>query len=169
MFQRIQQYPLISDGARMYRPRAYADPQPDGTYDGWLVFFPLDGGRAIAADRETSQSNFDALVRWAVNVTPVYLEGALARALTIAEPPLLGDLARAEYEALEEAERLEAASQAEQAAADIDAEAAAANRETAAQIRHERVAAESALEAVTDVAADADRPRRKRKSQTHTK
>jgi hypothetical protein len=55
MFQRIQQYPLIDAGARLYRPRAYADRQPDGTWDGWLVFFPLDGGEAIASDRETTQ------------------------------------------------------------------------------------------------------------------
>jgi hypothetical protein len=29
-------------------------------YDGWLVFFPLDGELAIASDRETTQSSFDA-------------------------------------------------------------------------------------------------------------
>jgi hypothetical protein len=147
MFQRIQQYPLITAGARIYRPRAYGDPRPDGMWDGWLVFFPLDGGRAIATDRETTQTSFETLVHWASTVGEVYLVGALDRALQIdQQPPVLADLARAEYEALEDAEQLEAA-------AIVDREAAASARAIAEDIRQERQATERALEVVDRMAA----------------
>jgi hypothetical protein len=106
MFQRLRQYDLIAENRRWYRPRAYGDPQPDGTWDGWLVFFPLDRGPAIATERETTQSTLEALVYWAAALDPVYLEGALARALTLNEQPTaLEQLAPAEYDALEEATR----------------------------------------------------------------
>lgn len=95
-------------------------------------------------------------MNWAAAVTSVYLEGALARALAIAHQPLvLADLASAEYEALDDAERLEAASQVERAAADIDEQAAAAARETAIQIHRERVAAQGAVGAGLDVVTQA--------------
>lgn len=154
MFQRIQQYPLISMRSRVYRPRAYGEAQPDGTWDGWLVFFPLDRGPAIASDRETTQSNFDALVTWAFNLTGVYLEGALERALRIAEPPqLIANLTRAEYDALEDAERLETAAELERITARADEDAAASARNDARGIRRERLAAEEELAATEEPAA----------------
>ena len=110
MFHRIQQYPLTHADGRWYRPRAYGDLQPDGTWDGWLVFFPLTGGRAIAPPGPSAtQRTIDALEVWAAGLGPVYLEGALARAIAVEEEPLvIGELAAAEYEALEDAERLNA-------------------------------------------------------------
>jgi hypothetical protein len=153
MFQRIQQYPLITGGTRVYRPRAYGDPQPDGTWGGWLVFFPLDGGRAIASNRETTQTSFGGLVHWASTLTDVYLSGALDRALQIDQrPPVLADLVRAEYEALEDAEQLQAAAEIEHVTAFVEAEAATSAREDAEQIRREREATESKLEAVNEIA-----------------
>src|SRR5215207_4071328 len=65
VFQRIRQYDLIDVGGRFYRPRAYGDARTDGMWDGWLVFFPLGGGPAIATDRETTQATFQALTFWA--------------------------------------------------------------------------------------------------------
>jgi hypothetical protein len=172
MFQRIRQYPLMTAVGRVYRPRAYANPQPGG-WEGWLVFFPVDGGRALASNRETTQSSFDALVNWAANVTAVYLAGALERALRIErEPPVLADLALAEYEALEDAERLEEQSAIERETAALDAEAAASARETANDIHRERQAAEDAITVLDDivanpraVAANTSPRRRKRTSQ----
>jgi hypothetical protein len=118
MFQRIQQYPLMSADDRVYRPRAYGDPQPEGIWDGWLVFFPAAGGTAVASDRETTQPSLDALTRWAGSLSEVYLAGALERALRIAEEPaILAELARAEYDALDDAEQLETAAQLKRAAA----------------------------------------------------
>jgi hypothetical protein len=34
-------------------------------WEGWLVFFPLSGGPAVATNRETTQASYDALVEWA--------------------------------------------------------------------------------------------------------
>ena len=149
MFHRIRNYPLIATTTgRSYRPRAYGSLQPDGTWDGWLVFFPLGGGSAIASDRETTQSSFAALDVWAARLTPVYVEGAFLRALELARPPsVLTQLADAEYDALEDAERLETAAEIERVAADVDATAAAEARLEADQIRRERLATEGALAA----------------------
>ena len=108
MFQRIRKYqPIYMDG-QSYRPRAFGDPQPDGTWDGWLVFFPMEAGSAVASDREATQSTFDGLVVWATGLTPEYLEGVLARALVIAQQPSVIDrLSVAEYEPLDDEDRLE--------------------------------------------------------------
>jgi hypothetical protein len=149
MFQRIRQYNLVDDvSGRWYRPRAYGDPQVDGTWDGWLVFFPLGGSSVVATDRETSQTTFEALTIWSAGITPVYLEGALARALALAHRPrIIARLDAAEYEALEDAERLETAAEIERVAADVDEMAAAEARADAEQIRRERLATLGALAA----------------------
>jgi hypothetical protein len=108
VFHYVQQYGLQRSGGRWYRPRAYGDPQSDGRWEGWLVFFPLDRGEAIAPPHpETKQTTFTALGAWAAALTPVYIEGALVRALTVAHRPavLISELADVEYEALLDAER----------------------------------------------------------------
>jgi hypothetical protein len=155
MFVRIQQYELLEVGRRWYRPRAYGDPQLDGTWDGWLVFFPLAGGAAIAPPGpETTQATIAALAVWAAGLTPVYLEGALSRALRLEhQAPLVERLSDAEYEALDDAERLETAAEVERTAADLDDAAAIAARADADRIRRERLAAEGALAATQEAAA----------------
>ena len=154
MFHRIQQYPLVDYGGRPYRPRVYGEPQPDGSWGGWIVFFPLDGSPAVATDRETTQSTIESLGVWAAGLTPVYLEGALVRALQLAAAPLvLANLDEAEYAALEDAERLEMAADIERATANIDEAAAAAARADAERIRGERLVTESALAAADEAAA----------------
>ena len=149
MFQRIQQYELIADGRVWYRPRAYGDPQPDGTWEGWLVFFPLGGGTAVAPPGpETTESTLAALALWAAGLTRAYLDGALTRGLGLAEQaPLIGRLTHAEYEALEDAQRLETAAEIKRTAAEVDEAAARAARADAEQIRQERLSTEDALAA----------------------
>jgi hypothetical protein len=155
MFHRLQQYPVMSAQGRKYRPRAYGDRRADETWDGWLVFFPLDGGPAIASDLETTEPSFHAVTGWAANVSPTYLAEALDRALRIAERPLvLADLARAEYEALVEAEQLETRAALERHAAEADEAAALAARDDAQQLHRERLAAEEALAATEELSAD---------------
>jgi hypothetical protein len=154
VFHRIRHYNLINVSGRFYRPRAYGDPRADGTWDGWLVFFPIDGGTAVATERETTQATFQALTVWAAGLTPVYLEGALARALRLAhQPSVIDQLEDAEYEALEDAERLETAAVIERASATVDEMAAAEARADAERIRRERVVTESALATTEEVAA----------------
>jgi hypothetical protein len=159
MFQRVQQYAVLEADRRWYRPRAYGDPQPDGRWRGWLIFFPLIGGGAIAPPHpETTQTTWDALATWAEGLTPVYVKGALERALTVAgQPPaLISQLAAAEYEALEDAERLETAADVQRAAADLDEVAADAARHEADVIRRERLATERALAATEEAAANVE-------------
>lgn len=155
MFHRIQQYPLVHYDSRTYRPRVYGEPQPDGSWGGWIVFFPLDGSPAVATDRETTQSTFELLGVWAAGLTPVYLEGALVGALQLAaaEPLVLASLDEAEYAALEDAERLQMAADIERATANIDEAAAVAARADAERIREERLVTESALATADEAAA----------------
>ena len=158
MFQRIQQYELIGTGGSWYRPRAFSDHRADGRWDGWLVFFPVTGGTAIAPPGpETTQSTIPALAVWATGLTPVYLEGALARALEVAQhAPLVARLADAEYDALDDAARLETAAEVERTAADLDEAAATVARADAERIRRERFATEAALAATEEAAADVE-------------
>src|SRR5687768_13580739 len=72
---------LATPGGRTYRPRACGRDRPDGKWDGWLEFVPDDGTPAVRTNRETSQPNLVDLEYWATGVTPVYLQGALERAL----------------------------------------------------------------------------------------
>jgi acyl-CoA synthetase (AMP-forming)/AMP-acid ligase II len=194
MFQQIQQYELIDVDGHWYRPRAYGDPQPNGMWDGWLIFFPLGRRLAIAPPGpETTQSTMAALAAWAAGVSPVYLEGALARALELtAKSAVIARLTDAEYEALEDAERFETAAELERTTAELDDAAAKTARVDAERLRRERLATESALAATEEdaakveatlheqaalearaVAADAERRRRTAQAEatapTHTK
>src|SRR5687767_11295929 len=78
----LQQYSgtIIDPDGRRYVARVYAACRPDDRWDGWFVFFPLDGGRPLATDRETTQSSLAAVRYWAGGITTLYLEGALERA-----------------------------------------------------------------------------------------
>lgn len=71
------------DGSE-YEARACGSPMPGGTWQGWIEFIPVDGGAAVRSPRETTQPNRTNTEYWATGLTPVYLEGALRRAL--AEP-----------------------------------------------------------------------------------
>jgi hypothetical protein len=64
-----------------YRVKACGAPMPDGVWQGWLEFAPVDGGEPIRSQRETTQPNRTDTEYWASGLTPVYLEGALRRAL----------------------------------------------------------------------------------------
>jgi len=64
-----------------YRARACGSELDDGTWQGWIEYLPPKGGRVLLSPRETLQANKPDLTHWAVGLTPVYLEGALGRAL----------------------------------------------------------------------------------------
>ena len=51
-------------------------------WEGWFEFAPV-GGRGVIrrSPVETTQPNRDALAYWASGIEPVYLEGALERAI----------------------------------------------------------------------------------------
>jgi hypothetical protein len=74
------------DEGTVYVPRTYGQARGDGTWIGWIEFYPLDGeGVFLRTDQETSQPNRVALDYWASGLEPVYFEGAFARAAALTE------------------------------------------------------------------------------------
>lgn len=83
MAQTLLRYhkPVVSPEGVRYEARACGAPAERGSWHGWIEFLPLDGGDAIRSPRETTQPNRVDTEYWATGLTPVYLEGALRRAL----------------------------------------------------------------------------------------
>jgi hypothetical protein len=80
----------LQDG-RIYTAQACGRQRDDGRWEGWLEFVPDDPSVVLRTARETTQRNLPDLEHWASTLTPVYLQGALERALTptslvVAEP-----------------------------------------------------------------------------------
>jgi hypothetical protein len=88
MAQTIAQFdaPVADTTGTHYRARACGREREDGLWEGWLEFESLDTGETIRTIRETTQPNLTDLNYWATGLTPVYLEGALARALQTPAP-----------------------------------------------------------------------------------
>ena len=77
------QVPLrTTQDERVYTAQVCGRERDDGTWEGWLEFVPDDGSAVVPTQRETTQPNLVDLEYWATGLTPVYLEGALERALT---------------------------------------------------------------------------------------
>ncbi|RPI55506.1 MAG: AAA family ATPase [Acidobacteria bacterium] len=73
---------LARDGTA-YHARACGGKAPDNTshWHGWIEFAPVRSGPVVLTPRETTQPDRANTARWANSLTPVYLEGALVRAL----------------------------------------------------------------------------------------
>ena len=71
-------------GDVVYAARVLGTRRDDGLWEGWIEFVPSDGAATLSTDRETVQSNLHALRYWATGLEPVYLDGALARAIDLA-------------------------------------------------------------------------------------
>src|SRR5688572_21481544 len=114
MLVRILQYSdRVASGRDVYRVSAHGEGEEDGRWSGYLVFTPIIAGRSVMTARETTQSSFEALDHWARGISPVYLEGAIERALAL-QPEArlerqLADIERLEIDAALEAEELERA------------------------------------------------------------
>jgi hypothetical protein len=72
---------IVGNDGIAYEARACAAPDGSGTWQGWIEFVPIAGGTPLRTPRETTQPNRADTIYWATGLTPVYLEGALARAL----------------------------------------------------------------------------------------
>ena len=70
---------VLSEDGRQWTARAHGR-RRDGDWIGWLAFV-ADDGTEIATDRETTQPDRKALDYWASGLEPIYLDGALTRAL----------------------------------------------------------------------------------------
>lgn len=137
---------VVADTGVTYAARIYAGADIDGRLGGWIVFFPVGGGRVISTDRETTQLSMADLRYWASGLTHIYLQGALARALALEpEAQLLSEL--------EQLERLE--SSAEYRAETLSAAADAARVESKL-VEAQRERAEERLLATVAETARAD-------------
>ncbi len=74
----------VSDAdGHVYVARAAGRQRKGGTWVGWIEFTPRgSGGMVRKSPIETTQPNREALEYWASGLEPVYLEGALERAIT---------------------------------------------------------------------------------------
>jgi len=68
------------DRGTVHIAEAWGTRRGDGHWEGWLRFISTDGD-VLKTDRETTQSNLEALTYWATGLEPVYLEGALRRVM----------------------------------------------------------------------------------------
>jgi hypothetical protein len=73
--------PVVAKDGAAYVARACGGEMDNEMWQGWVEFLPVDGGKAIRTGRETTQPNRQDTAYWATGLTPVYLEGALDRAL----------------------------------------------------------------------------------------
>jgi hypothetical protein len=75
---------VVSPQTGEYYAQVVAEQLPSGLWEAWLEFVPLaDDEAVLLTDTETTQSSREDLVSWAAAVTPVYLEGAFARAARV--------------------------------------------------------------------------------------
>ena len=79
--------PIASSDGVFYTARACGGEATGGLWHGWVEFMPIDGGAPIRSPRETTQPNRLDTEYWATGLTPVYLQGALQRALS-GPPPV---------------------------------------------------------------------------------
>ena len=77
----VFQSAIIGPDGERYEGRACGREVPSGLWEGWIEFTPLAGGAIVRTERETTQPNRTDTEYWATGLTPVYLEGALKRAL----------------------------------------------------------------------------------------
>ena len=71
-------------GEIVYHARVWGAQRADALWEGWIEFISADGIVRLSTARETVQSSEDALAYWARGLEPVYLDGALARAIDLA-------------------------------------------------------------------------------------
>jgi hypothetical protein len=75
------EHPVRSDTGT-YHARAIGRRAPDGMWEGWLEFVPADSDQPVVVGSvESRQPERTHLVYWATGLSPVFLEGALRRAL----------------------------------------------------------------------------------------
>jgi hypothetical protein len=89
----VFQSPVVAPDGTPHEVRACGSEMRGGGWQGWLEFVPLAGGAPVRSQRETTQPNRVDTEYWATGLTPVYLEGALMRALT---PPAVVPVAPAQ-------------------------------------------------------------------------
>ena len=159
MFQLVHTFELITGPlGRLYRPRAYGQPQANGLWDGWLVFFPTNAGSVVATERATTRDSIEALIDWAAALSLDYLQLGLERALELQpDAPVAAELQRLqrlETQALDQADTLEQAAVVARRAAIVAGERRA---HAAADLAHAEAADATTSAGVHELSASIDR------------
>jgi len=91
MSERIADLPfrVIDNDGREFCVSVVGEPRPDGEWEGWLEYVPLDDTDVLVTRTETTQSNRASLERWADALTETYLQGAFHRGIPATGDPLL--------------------------------------------------------------------------------
>jgi hypothetical protein len=77
------------DGQAFSLVLVHAEPSPAGnTWEGWIEFL-TETGQRVVTERETTQPTLEAVRYWATGLEPIYLEGALERAVRHMEPEVV--------------------------------------------------------------------------------
>lgn len=80
----VHELPAVTDrDGNIYAARVVGAPAKDGLWDGAIELFD-DSGHRLMTPVETRQPNLADLVYWSTGLSPVYVEGALTRALAAA-------------------------------------------------------------------------------------
>jgi hypothetical protein len=69
-----------SEEGEVYAPRIIGEEDDVGRWQGWIELVPTEGGTLLVTGRETTQPKRSDLEYWATGLSPIYVEGALARA-----------------------------------------------------------------------------------------
>jgi hypothetical protein len=80
------QDPVVAPDGTHLEARACGASMPDGRWQGWIEFVRPEG-LPVRTPRETIQPNREDATYWATGLSPIYLQGALRRALE--EPPVV--------------------------------------------------------------------------------
>jgi hypothetical protein len=96
----LLEYSTLVDGpdGRAYAARACGREMEDALWEGWIEFVPEDASAVLRTERETTQPNRADALYWATGLSPVYLEGALARTLAPRTPVYEGPPARPAFD-----------------------------------------------------------------------
>lgn len=87
--------PIAATSGNKYFAQAVGSEVNGGLWEGWLEFLPVNESRgALESGRETTQPNRADVEYWAQGLTRVYLQGSLARALSLAESPRVPSVPR---------------------------------------------------------------------------
>ena len=140
MFHRVHTYHRVTgDDGVSYLPRAYGEPNTDGSWNGYLAFFS-SGGVVVATDLQTTEPTLSTLKDWATELMPEDLWIALGRAQALKlQTDVEAEIGRLKF--LEREAELEA--DAFDAEAERDRDAAANARAEAERLRRKRIAYEA--------------------------
>lgn len=75
-------YRVSDAGGRVFRVTALAEPR-DAIWVGWLHFASETDGTTLETAEETTQASKEDVAYWASGLEPVYLDGALRRAIRV--------------------------------------------------------------------------------------